>query len=237
VDDAIEFAPRGARGRLYSATGRVRLGDADVHGLLRLDGLARHLQDVATDDWDDTGLDAQDVWVVRRTAIRRTTSRWPALGDAVTLTTWCAGTGAAWAERRTDLEVGGQTLLEAAALWVPTDPDGRPRRLRPTFFTVYGEAVGDRKVSGRVARPAVDPAARRRRWEVRRSDLDVVGHVNNAAVWSAVAEVAPEAPRAVTVVHHGALELDDEVVLAYTEHAFWLVVDGDVRVSGGFELE
>ena len=45
-------------GRRFSGQFRVRLGDADESGVLRLDGVARVLQDVATDDWEETGLES-----------------------------------------------------------------------------------------------------------------------------------------------------------------------------------
>ena len=65
-----ELVPRPARGRRYAHERRVRLSDTGPDGVLRLDGLARYLQDVATDDWSDASLDPQGTWVVRRTVVR-----------------------------------------------------------------------------------------------------------------------------------------------------------------------
>ena len=64
---AVELLPPPASGRRYSATRRVRLGDVDPRGRMRFDAIARHLQDVASDDAADSGLDGG--WVVRRTLI------------------------------------------------------------------------------------------------------------------------------------------------------------------------
>ena len=47
----------------------VRLGDVDPGGRLRLDATARLLQDVASDDATDAGLDGAWGWIVRRTLI------------------------------------------------------------------------------------------------------------------------------------------------------------------------
>ena len=146
-----EFLSRPAHGRRFSAHRRVRLSDAGRDGVLRLDGMARFLQDVASDDWAESGLDPEDTWVVRRTAVRTAEGgRWPALGEQVALTTWCSGAGAAWAERRTDLELDGALMLQAVALWVSLDRSGRPLRLGQEFRDVYGEAMAGRRVSGRV---------------------------------------------------------------------------------------
>ncbi len=115
------LVPRPAQGRRYTHHRRVRVSDAGPEGALRLDSLARYLQDVATDDWADAGLSPR-IWVVRRTTVQVAGGgRWPALGEDVDLTTWCGGTGPAWAERRTDLEANGVPIIETVALWVPLD--------------------------------------------------------------------------------------------------------------------
>ena len=42
--------PRPTTGRTFAAERRVRLSDIDAHGRVRLDSVARFLQDVAIDD-------------------------------------------------------------------------------------------------------------------------------------------------------------------------------------------
>jgi acyl-ACP thioesterase len=199
---------------------------------LRLDGVARYLQDVGTDDWIETGASSDIIWIVRRTSMRHLEgARWPRYLDDVTLTTWCGGVGAAWAERRTNFAYEGQLLLEVAALWVPTDASGHPVRVRQDFYDVYGEACRGRKISGRVTTPAIPDDAHYRPWPLRAADYDIVGHVNNAAVWLAVTEVLTNPVRYVSVTHHSALERGDDVVLAAAPGRLWLLVDGVVRVS------
>jgi acyl-ACP thioesterase len=233
----IEFVPLSDLGRRYSGQFRVRLGDADASGVLRLDGVARVLQDVATDDWEDTGLESTDTWVVRRTTIRVAEGgRWPRYKEVLTVTTWCGGTGAAWAERRTNISSHGQLLVEAVALWVPVDPSGHPVRIKPAFYDVYGEAMQGRKVSGRIVAPVVTEGAQLLEWPLRRADLDIVGHVNNAAVWQAVTEVVTTPVSWVSVIHHGAVESGHDVHVAHVPGSLWLLVDGEVRVSAEYAL-
>jgi acyl-ACP thioesterase len=214
----------------------VRLSDAGPDGILRLDGVARYLQDVASDDWAETGLDTSKIWVVRRTLVRVTDGgRWPVLGEQITLTTWCSGTGRAWAERRTSLEVDGTTMVETVALWVSLDRSGRPSRLGELFHAVYGEAADGRRVTGRVpaAPPPTDP--QKRSWLIRHSDLDVVGHVNNAAVWAAVTEVVGGPVASAAVTHHGAVEEGQSVSLLTEPGRMWLLADGEVKASAEYE--
>jgi len=227
----IEFTPLSASGRRFSESFPVRLSDTDPSGALRLDGVARYLQDVGNDDWDDTGIATTDTWVVRRTTVRMAGDAWPRLGDQVSLTTWCAGAGAAWAERRTDLSVNGEVVLQAAGLWVPIDPSGHPVRVRPAFYEVYGEALQGRKISGRVTLTQPDADAPRVPWTLRRADLDVVGHVNNAAVWQAVSEVVDVPVSYVELIHHGPVEGGHEVKLVHVPGRMWLLVDDEVRVA------
>ncbi len=222
-------------GRHFAQEYRVRLGDVDARGTLRVDGVARYLQDIATDDWEDTGVASSDVWVVRRTSLRLAPgARWPSYLDYLRFVTWCGGVGGAWAERRTNVYVNDELRLEAVAIWVPTDHDGHPVRMRPSFFGAYGEGVKARKVSGRVVTPPLPPNAPRRPWPLRRSDVDIVGHVNNAALWKAVYEFVRDEHRSITVIHHGSVEWGDDVILAWAEDQLWLVVGDEIRVSATY---
>ncbi len=230
----IEFVPLSDHGRRYTSEVIVRLSDADPVGALRLDGVARFLQDVATEDWDDSAIESGDTWVVRRTVLRRVGDGWPRMNRRLSLTTWCSGVGAAWAERRTNISSRDGLLIEAVALWVPVDPSGHPVRIKPAFYDVYGEAMQGRKVSDRVPSPEVADGASTLAWPLRRADLDVVGHVNNAAVWQAVTEVVTTPVSWVSITHHGAIASADDVSIAHVPGSPWLVVDDHVRVAAEY---
>ena len=235
METIVEYAHLRATGRRYDHQTSVRLGDAGPDGWLRPDGVARLLQDVATDDWASSGIADSATWVVRRTSFRAVGERWPTLGDRLELTTFCSGMGAAWAERRTNLAIKGEVLIEAVALWVPVDPSGRPLRVRQPFVSVYGESAGGRKVSGRVPRPGEVPSGvSRRRWELRQADLDVIGHVNNAALWAPLVEVASGPVDEASMTHHLPVLGGDAVELCSAPGQLWLVVDGQVAVSAVF---
>ncbi len=117
---------------------------------------------------------------------------------------------------------------------MPIDPMGHPVRVRSTFFDVYGEATRGRKVSGRVSVTSPPPDAEWAPWPLRRSDLDVVGHVNNAAVWQAVSEVVSGPVASVEVIHHGPVEGGNDVRLARAPGAVWLLVGDQVRVAARY---
>jgi acyl-ACP thioesterase len=231
----IEFVPLSDEGRRFSTSRRVRLSDCGPDGRLRLDGVARYLQDIGSDDWDDVDASSAFTWVVRRTAIRLAEGgRWPALAEWVTLTTWCGGTGAAWAERRTNLALSDSVMVETASLWVPVNDAGQPQRLPSYFLDLYGVAARGRKVSGKVTVSAPPPGAAQRPWPLRRSDVDIVDHVNNAAIWQAANDVIDGPVREAVLTFHGPVLLDDEITMFTCPGKLWLVIDGAVRVSGDF---
>jgi acyl-ACP thioesterase len=234
-----EFLPPPEQGRRFVARRRVRLGDVNGANRLRLDAIARYLQDVAADDVADIAeVRADGAWVLRRTALAL--GRLPRYGDDVELTTFCTGTGSMWAERRTTLAVGEAAVADAVAIWVYVDRAGRPARLGDWFFDHYGESADGRKVSGRLSLPPPPDSAQARAWPVRASDFDLLGHVNNAAYWYAVedelARLAPERfPVTAVLEHRAALETGDPVELRSTLDgdllSVWLTVHGEARSS------
>jgi acyl-ACP thioesterase len=231
----IEFVPLSDEGRRFSTRRRVRLSDCGPDGQLRLDGVARYLQDIGSDDWDEIDAKSDLTWVVRRTAIRLAEGgRWPTLGEWVTLTTWCGGTGAAWAERRTDLSLADAVVVETASLWVPVNGAGLPQRLPGYFLDLYGVAARGRKISGKVTLSSPPENAAMRRWPLRRSDVDIVDHVNNAAIWQAANEVVVGPLDYAVLTFHGPVLLSDEITMFTSPGRLWLVIDGGVRVSGEF---
>jgi acyl-ACP thioesterase len=182
------LVPLPPRGRVFRSGRRVRLADADPTGRLRLDACARYLQDIGNDDTADGGLDDDTTtWVVRRALID--VHRPPRWREWVDLATWCGGLGSRWAERRLSMVGERGSRVEISTLWVHLDiATSTPLRLPDRFLDLYGEAAGDRRVSSRLwlGDPPVGAAAEP--WVLRAVDIDLLGHVNNAAYWAAVEE-------------------------------------------------
>jgi acyl-ACP thioesterase len=227
-------------GRVFETVVRVRFGDCEPGGRLRLDALARILQDAGNDDFDDAGLDAGSPWVSRRSVVVAGT--WPSFGDELRLATWCGGLGSRWAERRSSVTTAAGANVEVATLWVYLG-GGRPARLPDWFVRTYGEAAGGRTVSSRLHIGAPPPGVVGRPWQVRATDLDVLGHVNNAVLWAPVEdELARRAlvPRVVELEFVGPVLAADEVHLVSDPESgpcfsLWLTVDGDARVPAAVE--
>ncbi len=231
---ATELLPPSATGRRFSGERTVRLGDVDPAGELRLDAVARYLQDIASDDALDAALPNALGWVVRRTMIRIDTPI--AMGERVRLSTFCTGSGRSWAERRTSLAGASGGSIEAVSLWVQVDmATGRPARLGDEFHAIYGEAAAERVVSSKLSLPSQpEDSGVVQPWRFRRADLDQFDHVNNAAHWAVVEQVIQRSG----VARRGIVELeyltpadaDDELALITAGGDIWLR-RGDATVT------
>ena len=176
-------------GRVFRSRRTVRLGEADPGGRLRLDAIARYLQDVATDDSADARDRDTEAWVVRRTMVEQ--RRALRLDDEVELATFCSGIGSRWAERSTALESANGSI-STATVWVHLDDStGRPKALPASFLDVYGVAAG-REIAARQLHESLaldDDDVQSAPWWPRVTDLDVLDHVNNAVAGEVVEQV------------------------------------------------
>src|SRR5436190_5202867 len=149
--DDRELIPTPAGARVYEESHRVGPADVTPAGRMRLDEIARWLQDLAYADLVAAGLGDVGFWIVRRCRIR--VQRFPRFGAELRLRTFCAGLSPLAAERRTSLD-GGGAAVEAVALWVNLDPDKRlPARLPERFRATYAPVAGGRKARVRLRHP------------------------------------------------------------------------------------
>jgi acyl-ACP thioesterase len=208
-----------ADGRVYAGRRIVRSTDVLPSGRLRLDALARYLQNVAEDDLADAGLAEPVVWLVRRCEL--TIQALPVMGEPLAIRTFCSATGPRWAERTTTIAGADGPLVQARAVWAAvSQADGRPVPLSGGFMRVYGAAAGGRTVSARLShpRPSPDPGPAGgpgfaggpggRDWPLRAADFDTAGHVNNAVHWAVVEDVLAAAgwlPAVAELEYHRAI--------------------------------
>jgi acyl-ACP thioesterase len=217
VDVTDELVPKPLRGRTFAGSRRVRLADRDGRGRLRLDALARFLQDIAIDDVSETGWGLpRHLWFIR--SVRLDVAA-PFLEDTeVELVTWSSGVGALAAGRRWSLTGNAGGRAEVDSVWIHLGPDGRPARIEG--FGLYAEAAGGRRVSTRTTLPDPPAGAARVAWPLRATDVDLHGHVNNAVHWQAVEHVLlsagpdPRGPLRARLDYRDPLDLGDELELA-----------------------
>lgn len=223
-------------GRVFEQVMRAGLADCAPSGRVRLDALARWLQDVAYADVEDAGLQAAAVWVVRRTRMR--VERFPRFSDRCRVTTFCSGIGRMWAERRTTITPldGREPDVEAVSLWVHLDPElRRPSPLTQPELTTYGALGHDRRISARLRHPAPPETAEQQSWRFRATDCDLADHVNNSAYWQPLEEellAGPDPEKIdVEIEFRSGAQPGDKRILTNGKHRWITAPDGEPHAS------
>ena len=204
-------------GRSFRRQRAVQLADMDATGRVRLDAIARFLQDIAIDDVQETGWGMPDhLWFIRRIRVE---VRVPLLEDReIELVTWCSGLAAIAAGRRWSVSGDRGGSVEVDSVWIHLGPDQRPARIES--FGIYAEATGGRPVSTRLELPVPPGDAPRASWPLRSTDVDLHGHVNNAVYWQAIEDTLASrgfdlrAPLVAELDYRDPIDLSDPVELA-----------------------
>ena len=203
------------------------MSDVRPDGRMRLDAIARVLQDAARNGH------SAGVWLLRKLALD--IPHTPKYDAALDVRTWISGTGPRWAERRTDVFVGDLHVIAARAVWVHVERETGALLPLPSDVKALNVPRVDARLSH--ARPRGD--APRHPWNVRATDIDVMRHVNNAAYWApAEEELArrgrPRVTRAEIEFGAGVDEGEAvELVISDNPEGFacWWCVGGVVRAS------
>jgi acyl-ACP thioesterase len=235
VVELTELVPAPAKGRVFERTLRPGIADATGSGRVRLDAIARWLQDVAYLDLVDAGFEGQGAWVVRRQRIR--VERFPRFGEDLVVRTFCSGIGRFSAERRTTVAAdGGPALVETVALWICLDAESlRPMRFPPEFVEVYEESAAGRDANVRLRHAEPPEAVASEPWSFRAVDIDAAGHVNNSHYWAVLEEELsgdgePEAIDA-EVEHREPAQAGEAVVLRDGRMAWVAAPGGELHAS------
>jgi acyl-ACP thioesterase len=139
--------------------------------------------------------------------------------------------------------------VEAVSLWVYVDlTTMMPKRLDASFLGLYGEAAGGRTVGSKLLLPGPpsNGEVERRPWTLRRTDFDILEHVNNAAYWVVLEELVGERPELVATPYRAACEFarpiaageQVDLLVSHAESSVsaWLVENGGTRVHAALSL-
>jgi acyl-ACP thioesterase len=226
VPDESEFgrplADRPATAGHFEASYRVRAGDVDQEMRLRLDGVARYLQDVAHDNLDATDFAHTDpFWIVRRTIIDVIEPiSWPGM---VTAQRWCGALSTRWANMRVRITADHETnrlnpddrhggLIETEAFWINVNDQGLPARISDGGFEMLSSMTDEHRLRWKTMHPAPLPDADEvgapldRSHVLRSTDFDPLRHLNNAAYWAAVEDELTEHPDLTHAPHRAVIE-------------------------------
>lgn len=203
---------------------RVRFNEADATGLATLQTVGNWLQEAADLNARELGW-AREQLAARRlfwalTGLRITLTRYPRWRETVKIVTWPAGADRLFAWRDFQLVAGdGVPLGAATSAWLLVNEDSRrPVRMLPEIAAAAIARPRAMEHDFRCKLTLPERTQHERRFHVRRSDLDVNGHVNNVTFieW-AVESVPPEAidmarVTDITLEFHAEALLGDEII-------------------------
>lgn len=155
----------------------------DHRKCLSLYGLLNLLQDAAWMHAKSAGWGFEDliakgtIWVLARQKLVMTD--WPQWEEQVTLHTWGRPGGSVMALREFEIFVGARKIGEATTTWLVLDYHTRKtQKLDRVSFDLMCRTDGNLTLAASRL-PLRDDLQESARFEVRSSDLDVNGHVNN----------------------------------------------------------
>ncbi|MDV6278020.1 thioesterase [Rhodococcus erythropolis] len=199
---------------IYRSSWPVRTGDIHPDRRVRLDAVARYLQDVAFDNLDASGAaQAHPVWVVRRTVIDVIEPiRWPA---TVHLSRWCSALSTRWCTMRVRLETENGGLVETEGFWININPvNGMPSRISDEFSAPLSTTAAAGRLTWRpwITDPAPTTTAGIS-FPLRASDIDPFHHLNNAVYWHPVEDLLRADPSLSTGRHRAVVEYTTPIVI------------------------
>lgn len=225
----------------WKETYRVRSYEAAQDGRLSLPSLCDYLQEIAGNHAAELGLALGQLgrltWVLNR--LRVSTDRRPEWGEDVDIVTWPSGRNGLVANREFLVSDSSGTCARASSQWLLFDLDTRrPVRLPESVTTLR---VPDLELPlGPPERMALSPGPELMRTTVRRSDLDMNGHVNNVRYLDWMLDSLQEGayPRGVDIAFKSEALLGDEInVLEERDNATSRIVGKDDKVMAMATLD
>ncbi|TDZ96102.1 acyl-[acyl-carrier-protein] thioesterase [Mycobacteroides salmoniphilum] len=204
-----------AHPHVYEGRWPVRIADVDSGGRLRLDGAARHIQDIGQDHL--RGVEAEKThphWVVRRTMID--VIKPIEFREALWLRRWCSATSNRWCQMRVRLDGRDGGLVESEAFWIHVSRETQgPARIEDDFLaTVASTTDVDRLRWKPYNKPGSrDTATDIRDFPVRFTDMDLFDHMNNSVYWSIVEDHLSRHPELLSAPYRVSIEHDSAVAL------------------------
>jgi len=170
----------------------VRLADTNRDRRLRLDAIARYLQDIGFEHLDavEDG-DAHRGWVVRRTVID--VLKPIEFGEHVTLRRWCSALSNRWCNMRVQVcgSKGGLVETEGFLIHFGTE-SGVPARMSDRFMAPMLASTTEHRLRWKAALTdplPIGPSVQELPFHLRVTDIDWLDHVNNAVYLSALEEI------------------------------------------------
>lgn len=193
-------------GYVYRTAWRVATGDigGDLH--LRLDSVARYIQEVGAENLVDAGeAEEHPHWLVQRTVIDVIEPiEFP---NEVSLSRWCSALSSRWCTMRVDLVGSDGGRIETEGFWIAINAKTlTPQRVSDTLIERFASTTTEHRLKWRPWLQDPDEPDEAMPFPLRRTDIDLFEHVTNTAYWHAIHEVMALAPDVCTAPYRAVIE-------------------------------
>lgn len=185
-------------GYVYETGWRLATSDIDEHMRLRLDGVARYIQEAGAEHLADAELaEVHPHWIVLRTVIDVLEPI--ELPSDITFRRWCAALSTRWCNMRVQLEGADGGRIETEGFWLCVNKDTlTPSRLSDDCIARFGSTTANHRLKWRpwLTDPVQDgfQNVTETPFPLRRTDIDIFQHVNNTSYWHGVHEILGQVP-------------------------------------------
>lgn len=236
------LSPLPEHGYVYRTSARLLTSDVDSNLRLRLDGVARNIQEVGAEHLGDCGYaDVHPHWIVQRTVIDVLEPL--ELPNHVTYRRWCSGISTRWCSMRVCLEGSEGGRIETEGFWINMNEEtATPSLISEDLFARFATTTENTRLKWRPWLPGPASDDRVTPFALRHTDIDLFRHVNNTVYWHGVHEVMALYPDVVAGTHRAVVEYRKPIQPgeSVSIHSavdgdavrLWFVVDGDVRAAG-----
>lgn len=186
----------------------VRPSDIDPDTRLRLDGVAKYLEEIAWENLQATNFHITDpFWIVRRTVIDVVSPiTWP---DRLHLRRWCDALSTRWTAMRVRIAGDEGGLIETEAFWINIgESTGMPTRISDEGLSFLQTMTVEHRLKWRpwLSEPAPPESGSDLHFPLRATDIDQFNHVNNAAYWQAVEQYLVDYPSLIAQPYRAIIE-------------------------------
>jgi acyl-ACP thioesterase len=188
---------------IYRTEKTIQHHECGADAALKLKDMLDYLQDVAGHHADELGVGLNSfghkmLWVLSR--LRVAVDDELTVGTPFTLETYPTGTNLLFAVRQYAMKSGDKTLLRGTSYWLLLDAESfkplKPLDHLPPLIRDTEDGLQYFRDLGKIQKTEV---AERRPYKIGWSDIDEVGHLNNAVygrfIYDAVGEITGRAPR------------------------------------------
>jgi acyl-ACP thioesterase len=244
VDNPLAALPDS--GYVYRTAWRVATGDIGADLNLRLDGVARYIQEVGAENLVDAGeAEAHPHWLVQRTVIDVIEPI--GFPNEVSFRRWCSALSLRWCTMRVDLVGSDGGRIETEGFWIAMNAKTlTPQRATDSLIEKFSTTTDEHRLKWRpwLTNPAEPEQAMP--FALRRTDIDLFEHVTNTAYWHAVHEVMAVEPDVCTPPYRTVIEYRKPIKYGEEVTVRWqrrtdtptpevhlaLTVGDDVRAAG-----